>query len=84
MGTKVILRLKDGRSLQLGRASDSTAAARVKADIERWLDAAVTLSVANAKGEIEDITPRSVISVETVIEVVSDRLRPPPGDSATG
>lgn len=84
MGTKVILRLKDGRSLQLGRASDPAAADQVRADVQRWLDASVTLSVANAKGQLEDITPRSVISVETVIESAADGLASRSDDSAAG
>jgi hypothetical protein len=66
MGTSVYLKLKDGRSLPLKEGADSASAAVVKAHFEEWLRNGITLSVTDAQGKVEDITPRRVVAIEMI------------------
>jgi hypothetical protein len=68
MATAVFLRLRDGRTVRFGHARDAASAAKVKNDVETWVSAGITLSVANARGTIEDVTPSSVEIVELCSE----------------
>jgi hypothetical protein len=72
MSTSVFLKLKDGRAIPFGSSGDAVAAARMKSDLEDWLEHGSTLTVANAKGELEDITPRRVVAID-VIASTTDR-----------
>lgn len=64
--TSVILRLKDGRSIALKEETERAAAIFIKAHFEQWLRDGMTLSVANAQGRVEEITPRHVMAIEAV------------------
>jgi hypothetical protein len=66
MGTSVYIRLKDGRSLPLKEGADSASAAVLKAHFEEWLRNGITLSVTDAQGRVEDITPRRVVAIEAI------------------
>ncbi len=68
MATTVILRHKDGRRIPIGTALNPEHAARVKADIERWLASTARMSLAMASGVVEDLTPRSVVAIEMIDE----------------
>jgi hypothetical protein len=66
MSTSVYLKLTDGRSLPLKEGAQQAVAAIIKEHFERWIKAGMTLSVANAHGEVEEITPRRVLAIEVV------------------
>ena len=66
VSTSVFLRLKDGRSIALKEEAEQAAALQVKAHFEQWLVDGMTLSVANGKGAVEDITPTSVVAIDVV------------------
>ena len=68
MATSVFLKLRDGRVVRFGRAHDAAGAEKVKADVEHWIAAGITLSVGSAQGLIEEVTPHSVELVELVVE----------------
>jgi hypothetical protein len=73
MATAVFLRLRDGRRVRFGRSRDPAGAAKVKTDVEQWISAGITLSVANSHGGIEDVAPATVEAVELVGEPTPTR-----------
>jgi len=73
MATSVFLRLQEGRRVRFGYARDAAGAARVKAEVERWIHAGTTLTVTDAHGAAEDIAPTAVAEVELVQEPTPTR-----------
>jgi hypothetical protein len=68
MPTAVFLKLKQGRRVRFGQAHDAAGAKKVKADVLQWIHDGITLTVANAQGEAEDITANAIADVELVNE----------------
>jgi hypothetical protein len=68
MGSSVYLKLRDGRVVPLLSGADERAALAMKGHLDSWMASGHTLSVANAHGQVDDITPRSVRAIEIVEE----------------
>jgi hypothetical protein len=66
MGTSVYLKLKDGSSFPIGADHEKDEAERVKAELEQWLTSGTTLTIANAKGQLEEVTPRRVLAIDLI------------------
>jgi hypothetical protein len=64
MPIAVLIRLRDGRCIPYRLASDSDVASRLKIHLEHWLRRGMTLSMANAQGDLVDIGPETVEQVE--------------------
>jgi len=64
MSTTVFLRLKDGRRIQFARAHDTASAQKVRTGVEGWIADGMTLSLANSRGEIEDVAAKSIVAIE--------------------
>ena len=74
MATAVFFRLNEGSLVRFGRTRDSVAAAKVKRSVEDWARDGVTVSVANAKGELVEVNLKNVVAVE-----LADEPTPPTG-----
>ena len=68
MATTVVLRLRDGRRVLFHRTRDPGKAERWKSDLEQWIEAGMTVSIANARGELEDLVPSTISAIEIVDE----------------
>jgi hypothetical protein len=68
MSTSVFLKLKDGRALPLREKISDSIAAGITACFERWIQRGMTLSIADAHGQVEDIPSQRVLCLETVRE----------------
>ena len=68
MSTTVYLRLADGRRVRFARTPDAVAAQKVRTGVEGWIADGMTLSVANAQGQIEDVNAKSVVAIELMDE----------------
>ena len=74
MANAVFLKLREGRSIRFGRTKDAAAAAKVKRSVEEWVREGVTISMANAQGELEDVNLNNVVAIE-----ISEEPTPPTG-----
>ncbi len=63
MSTVIYLKLKDGRILPVGSDHDKNEAERLMAELEQWLTNGTTLTLANARGQLEEVTPRRVATI---------------------
>ncbi len=68
MGSSVYLKLKNGRMVSLLSGADKRAALAMKDHLDTWVTRGQTLSVANANGQVDEVTPRSVQAIEVVDE----------------
>ena len=68
MGSSVYLKLRNGRVVPLLSGAEKRAALSMKDHLDSWVTDGQTLSVTNAHGRVEDITPRSVEAIEIVEE----------------
>lgn len=66
MHTVICLRLRDGRSIPFGSAQERDSAELMRVNLLGWLAKGSTLTIANAKGELEDITPHRVLAIDLV------------------
>jgi hypothetical protein len=66
MSTSVHLKLKDGRILHVGSDHEKDEAERVKSELEQWLTCGTTLTLTDAKGHLEEVTPRRVLAIDLV------------------
>jgi hypothetical protein len=66
MGTSVFLRLSDGRRVSLLDNADRHAADAMKAHLEKWVKSGHTVNVTHASGQVEEITPSGVLTIELV------------------
>ena len=64
MANVVFLKLREGRCIRFGRTKDAAAAAKVKRGVEEWIREGVTISMANAQGELEDVNLKNVVAIE--------------------
>ena len=74
MANAVFLKLREGRSIRFGRTKDAAAAAKVKRGVEEWIRVGVTISMANAQGNLEDVNLKHVVAIE-----ISEEPTPPTG-----
>jgi hypothetical protein len=75
MSTSIFLKLKDGTTLPIGTDHEKDEAERVKAELEHWLTSGTTLTITNAKGQLEEVTPRRVQAIDLV------EIGPGPGEA---
>jgi len=68
MATTVFLKLQEGRRIRFGRTKDPAAADKVKRSVEEWIREGVTISMANAQGELEDVNLMHVVAIDIVEE----------------
>ena len=73
--TSVFLRFKEGRSIRFGKTGDAVTAAKVKRSVEEWVRDGVTISMANALGQLEEIDLRKVVAIDIVDEQRSPDAR---------
>jgi CheY-like chemotaxis protein len=64
--TSIFLKLDDGRCIALKEGAEPTAAAQLKTQLEQLIKGGMTLSVANVRGQIEDIVPTRVLAIDSV------------------
>jgi len=68
MITSILLKLKGGLRLTMGRNSDPRDTARLKVKVEDWVTSGVTIQLGNRRGEVMEIPPTAIEAVEMEIE----------------
>jgi hypothetical protein len=68
MITSILLKLKDGLRLNMGRNADPRDAARLKVRVEDWVTSGVTIQLGNQRGEVVEIPPSAIEGVELSTE----------------
>jgi hypothetical protein len=68
MGTTIYIRLQDGRRVRFGRAPDVSAAERVMNVVAGWVREGMSLSLADAGGQLEEVLARTVQGFELTNE----------------
>jgi hypothetical protein len=66
MSTTIHLKLRDGRIVPVGCDHEKIEAERLKAELEQWLVSGTTLTITNARGQLEEVTPRGVARIELI------------------
>jgi hypothetical protein len=68
MITSILLKLKGGLRLTMGRNTDPRDTARLKVQVEDWVTSGVTIQIGNQRGEVMEIPPTAIEAVELETE----------------